>query len=630
MKSRKRLAIFCLMGLSGAALAAVLFFFLGGFGGTGNGWTVMVYMIGSDLESKHGLAGKDLEEMQASVRDDTSLLVMAGGAKSWNNGFEPEACCIYRITQKEIQLLDTGSESMGSPATLERLLRMGLEKAEGPSALILWDHGYGALEGFGKDDCHEDSRLTLPELKEALDTVLGERKLTLLGFDACLMASAETALLLSPYADYMVASQETEPPEGWDYCFLQNLSPAADGGKAGQEIMAAFQAYYRKQYDLFPNLWQPYTLSLIRLKDIHLVSAAVDDFLGELHTQMTHDGFSPISRMRAKTCAYGRTTTATEYDLIDLGALAQQLQEKNAYSNAVLGALKSCVQQNVGVVSDAHGLSIYFPQLAKESNRLKWRDQLDTLPIGKQWKAFLTDFEIQLDKHRELRSLETAEGMYAVQLDDDLLQDFNRAKYYVLQETAEGEMILLYAGNDYVLENHTVTVPYHGQCLMLHTPGEDTILPAFYIQEDDHTAYYQSNVVSIGYNDDSVIALPKAMRLRIQYDKTSDKWHVFSAFEVSSNMVTGRQEYKLDEQSEVWAVYNFYQPTYNASQCLNPLSQWKVLDDLGFSSQTIRYGYTLSEAPLPREEGCQYWLQVVVVDTYQTEYASPLFPLPSD
>ena len=626
MRNRKRLAVFCLLCLAGASLAAVLFFSLGN---TGNGWTVMVYMIGSDLESKHGLAGKDLEEMQASVRGDTSLLVMAGGAKVWNNGFDPEACCIYRVTQKEIQLLDAGCESMGSPVALERLLRMGLEKAKGPSALILWDHGYGALEGFGKDDCHEDSRLTMPELKEALEAALSEQKLTLLGFDACLMASAETALTVSPYADYMVASQETEPPEGWDYSFLQSLSPAADGEKAGNEIMAAFENYYRKQYDLYPDLWQPYTLCLIRLKDIHLVSSAVNDFLGELHGQMIRDGFSPISRVRSTACAYGRTTTTTEYDLIDLGSLARQFQEKNTNSNAVLEALDRCVQQNVGVVDDAHGLSIYFPQQAKESNRLKWRGQLDALPIGQQWKDFLTDFEIQLDSHRELRPLETAEGAYAVQLDDDLLQDFDRAKYFVLKETAEGEMVLLYAGNDYVLQDHTVTIPYHGQCLMLHTPEEDAILPAFYIQEDDHAAYYQSNVISIGNDDDSSIALPESMRLRIQYDKAGDTWHVFSAFQVGDHMVTGRQGFKLDDQSEVWAVYTFYQPTYNASQCLNPLSQWKTLDYLSFSPQPIRYGYSLSESPLPREDGSQYWLQVVVVDTYQTEYASPLFPLSS-
>ena len=39
----------------------------------------MVYMIGSDLESEDGLASRDLKEMQAALRGDTTLLLMAGG-----------------------------------------------------------------------------------------------------------------------------------------------------------------------------------------------------------------------------------------------------------------------------------------------------------------------------------------------------------------------------------------------------------------------------------------------------------------------------------------------------------------------------------------------------------------------
>ena len=44
-----------------------------------DGWTVMVYMVGSDLESRYGLLTKDLEEMRSAVREDTRLIVMMGG-----------------------------------------------------------------------------------------------------------------------------------------------------------------------------------------------------------------------------------------------------------------------------------------------------------------------------------------------------------------------------------------------------------------------------------------------------------------------------------------------------------------------------------------------------------------------
>ena len=39
----------------------------------------------------------------------------------------------------------------------------------------------------------------------------GGVKFDFIGFDACLMATAETALMLDQHADYLIASEETEP-----------------------------------------------------------------------------------------------------------------------------------------------------------------------------------------------------------------------------------------------------------------------------------------------------------------------------------------------------------------------------------------------------------------------------------
>jgi len=42
-------------------------------------------------------------------------------------------------------------------------------------------------------------------------------KFDFIGFDACLMATVETALTMSQYGDYLIASEETEPGVGWYY-----------------------------------------------------------------------------------------------------------------------------------------------------------------------------------------------------------------------------------------------------------------------------------------------------------------------------------------------------------------------------------------------------------------------------
>ena len=52
----------------------------------GDSWTVLVYMCGSDLESKHGAATKNIEELLTVELPANAHVVMeTGGAKDWKN-----------------------------------------------------------------------------------------------------------------------------------------------------------------------------------------------------------------------------------------------------------------------------------------------------------------------------------------------------------------------------------------------------------------------------------------------------------------------------------------------------------------------------------------------------------------
>ena len=82
--------------------------------------------------------------------------------------------------------------------------------------LILWDHGGGSISGYGYDEIHKKSgSMTLAGIHTALENA--KTSFDFIGFDACLMATAENALMLNPYADYLIASEETEPGVGWYY-----------------------------------------------------------------------------------------------------------------------------------------------------------------------------------------------------------------------------------------------------------------------------------------------------------------------------------------------------------------------------------------------------------------------------
>lgn len=91
-------------------------------------------------------------------------------------------------------------------------------------------------------------------------------KLEWIGFDACLMSSLEVASVLAPYADYMIASQETEPGWGWNYAFLSVLSDRAiPGDEMGEYIVDSYMDYGEYVFDYYPNLYSDLTLSCIDL-----------------------------------------------------------------------------------------------------------------------------------------------------------------------------------------------------------------------------------------------------------------------------------------------------------------------------------------------------------------------------
>ena len=85
-------------------------------------------------------------------------------------------------------------------------------------AVIISDHG-GGWEGAVEDDHPRRKFMNLGEIKEAIKRVYEQtgRKIDLLGWDACLMGSAEVAYALKPYVNIMVGSEQFEGGDGWPY-----------------------------------------------------------------------------------------------------------------------------------------------------------------------------------------------------------------------------------------------------------------------------------------------------------------------------------------------------------------------------------------------------------------------------
>ncbi len=86
--------------------------------------TIMVYMCGTDLESKHSMGTADMKEMlNASMSDKVNLIICTGGCKQWKNNVVSNAVNqIYQIDNGKLYRLeeDFGSKAMTDPTRPQR------------------------------------------------------------------------------------------------------------------------------------------------------------------------------------------------------------------------------------------------------------------------------------------------------------------------------------------------------------------------------------------------------------------------------------------------------------------------------------------------------------------------------
>ena len=136
-------------------------------------------MVGSDLESKSGLASRDLLDIdyEKTSKNGTKVSLMAGGAKSWNNSFvNTLETSIYELQENGFQKVEARNLSnMGTAETLSYFLNFGFERYKRVKFdLIFWNHG-GAVDGNEYDQLHFNDNLKIPELKER-DSLLENQK----------------------------------------------------------------------------------------------------------------------------------------------------------------------------------------------------------------------------------------------------------------------------------------------------------------------------------------------------------------------------------------------------------------------------------------------------------------------
>lgn len=371
----------CLVAV--AALAMI-----GGCGGGGGSsgpsgpasWTYMVYMAGDNNLSEAAIT--DLLEMETVGSDaNVNIIVQVEFSSQYTPGV-PTDTLRGRITTNS-NLTRISNVDMGAKQTLTDFI--GWAAANYPAdnyALVLWDHGAGwkvtrrsggAIRGALQDET-SGSFMSLPDIADAV-RVAGIH-FDVINFDACLMAMHEVAYEFNGLADYLVASEDSEPGEGDPYDrILGHLkaTPGMSGQQLASTIVQDYVAYYRDNYPASGARPIAVTKSAIDLSQIAMLHANLTDLAQTMISKIGTERAN-IQAARDAAISYDFPTNRDLGDFLNRLAINTNdatLDAKVAAARAALGIVvtaNATYASNSAALTNSQGLAIFLPSLSQVTN----------------------------------------------------------------------------------------------------------------------------------------------------------------------------------------------------------------------------------------------------------------------
>ena len=249
-------------------------------------WTIMVFGNGkNDLEP---FLMKDLNEMEKiGSTDKVNIIVEAGRIDGYDSSDgDWKGVRRFRMTKdtntskvSSKVLADLGNKDMGAYQSVIDFANWA--KAAYPAKkymLIFWNHGAGwtkgdmrpVTRGISYDEA-SGNHINTPQMGQIMKA-LG--RTDVVGTDACLMQMAEVDFEIKDSVEYIVASEETEPGDGYTYDLF--LGPVvANPAMSAMELGKAAVNGYANHYD---GIDQGYTQSLVKASEVGRLVQLTDAF----------------------------------------------------------------------------------------------------------------------------------------------------------------------------------------------------------------------------------------------------------------------------------------------------------------------------------------------------------------
>ena len=387
-------------------------------------WTLLIFMAGDNDLDQEG--ERDLAQMKSvDTGGRVNLVVQFDRAETGRNTRRYALRHGSSLVSDGVENL--GETNCGDPQVLEDFLLWGIREYPATRLMVvIWNHGGGTDDtdhfASGMRALHVPAKprrrqlFTTPqrvnggtrrkiavdndaqdfldniELKRVFANVSAvlKRPIDILGMDACLMSMVEIGWQLRGTVQFMVGSQDDEPGAGWPYHTLLGelaANPSMKPAQLAQAIVATYLVFYPPE--------QPVTQSACEIAKLPLVIAAVDALGKALLARLDGSTFD-----QAILAARLQTRQFANPDFVDLHHLCGSLGARTADPEvqAACAKVQAALAQAViadahpaAAVTNAHGLSIYFPL----ADRAPLYSTLD-FTADCAWGAFLARFIPQL------------------------------------------------------------------------------------------------------------------------------------------------------------------------------------------------------------------------------------------
>ena len=416
-------------------------------------YTLMVYMVGSDLETYGYYATEDIIEMMVAASPENgrnvNIVIQTGGAANATDDryrfIDFTRVQTHKISGENIQLLrDLGALNMGDPDTLSGFLTYAATEFPAKKyAVVLWDDGSGA-NGFGSDSISHDY-LTLNEINDAFSHARdtgGPEKFELVGFDACLMASIEVLSSLDEFGVAMVASEELEPGWGWDYsAVVRSLqdNPGQTGIELGKNIADSYIKHIDSKTKDFEeyNTQDALTISVIDLSKIPALESAVEGLSDTFYKEMDDQGAAKnFARAIGQTERFGIGSdfSSSHVDLFHLSSnIGQQFRTLQTPASDVMQLVDEAVVYRINGVlhQDSRGISMFMPETLEVS-------EMSTSSGLQKWERIITKYNSLLGTDVAAPVLDYEPEYYNSIIHGELTAtDLDRVQIFIAKEVLE-------------------------------------------------------------------------------------------------------------------------------------------------------------------------------------------------